>query len=188
MKKIYILMVGIALSVASQSLLAQHSGHSMGGMGTGSSGANDSAMRDMQRSMAVQATEEQSMHLRSWIQSTLALSKQVDQLRGLVAGKNTSELSSALSALKTGLGESAASHDEFLKSLSAPQRSGLKKPVRKLEKINGALVASSAALLGTAGQSQNVKQLAATLQKTKKSIEELQQQQQQLANEMGAKS
>lgn len=187
MKKLYIFMLGIALLIATQPLLAQHSGHGMGGMGSGSSGHTDTTMSDMQKMMAVQATEEQSAHLRSWIQSTAILSKQLDGLRGLVASNGSSEFTNALDALKTALEANAAVHDEFVKNLSGPQRSGLKKPVQKLDKANTTLVKTSAELSGPSGHAKNAKHLADTLQKTKKAIDELQREQQRLVSEMGAK-
>jgi hypothetical protein len=144
-------------------------------------------MSDMQKMMAVQATEEQSAHLQSWIQSTAALSKQLDEVRGLVASKNSSEFSSALVALKNAIEANAAVHDEFVKNLSGPQRSGLKKPVQKLDKANIALVKTSAELSGTSGHAKDAKHLADTLQKTKKAIDEFQREQKRLASEMGAK-
>lgn len=187
MKKLYIFMVGMALVISTQPLLAQHSGHGMGGMGTGSSGHIDTTMSDMQKMMAVQATEEQSVHLRSWLQSTATLSKQLDELRGLAASNGSGEFSNALNAFKTALEANVAVHDEFVNNLSGPQRSGLKKPVQKLDKAKVTLVKTSAELSGTAGHAKNAKQLADVLQKTKKAIDELQREQQRLVSEMGAK-
>lgn len=176
----------MALLVATQPLLAQHSGHRMGGVGSGSSGHADNTMSDMQKTMAVQATEEQSDHLRSWIQSTDRLGKQVDNLRRLVTSHASGDFSNVLDALKAALDTNADVYDGFVKNLSGPQHSALKKLVRKLDKANSALVRASAEI-SKISEHTNAKQIGDALLKTKKAIGELQREQQRLAREMGAK-
>lgn len=188
MNKLYIFIIGLVLLVATQPLLAQHSGHNMGGMGSGSSVNTDRAMKDMQRMMAVQASEEQSTQLQSWIQSTAAMGKQLEDLRQALASNPPGESSSARDALKAALNANKAFHEEFVKNLSAPQRSELKKPVQKLDKANTSLVTALAELSsGVSGNKSDTKQLGNTLRKTKKAVEALQREQQRLASEMGVK-
>ena len=187
MKRLYILIAGMTLLLASQPLLSQHSGHSMGGMGSGSSARLDTTMNDMQKMMAVQATEEQSAQLRSWIQSTAVLSEQVEDLLRLATSNASGEFSNPLDALKAALDANAVVHDEFVKNLSDPQRSELKKPVQKLNKANATLVRVSAEISRPSGHAKNAKHLGDTLLKTKKAIDDLQREQKRLVSEMGAK-
>jgi chromosome segregation ATPase len=180
--------MGLVLLIATQPLLAQHSGHNMGGMGSGTSVNNDRAMKDMQRMMAVQANDEQAKQLRSWIQSTAALGKQLGDLQQAVTSNPTGESSSALESLKLALNDNNAVHEEFVKNLSAPQRSELKKPVQKLDKTNTSLVRALAGLSSSvSGNKSETKKLRNALRKTKKTVEALQREQQRLAIEMGVK-
>ena len=188
MNKLYTLIMGLVLLVATQSLLAQHSGHNMGGMGSGSSVDNDRAMKDMQRMMAMQASDEQATQLRSWIQSTASLGKQLQDLRQAVTSNAPGESSSALEALKAALNANKTIHEEFVKNLSAPQRSELKNPVQKLDKTYTSLIRVVEELSSNvSGTKSETKKLGNTLQKTKKAVEALQREQQRLASEMGVK-
>ena len=188
MNKLYIFIMGLVLLNAAQPLLAQHSGHNMGGMGSGSSVDNDRAMKDMQRMMAMQASEEQATQLRSWAQSTDALGKQLGNLQQAATLNPPRESSSALEAFKVALTANRAIHEEFVKNLSAPQRSELKNPVQKLDKTYTSLIRVVAELSASATDTKSdTKKLGNTLQKTKKAVEAIQREQQRLASEMGVK-
>lgn len=184
MRKIGMVLAGMALLIIALPLVAQHAGHSMSGTTTGGYGNHDTAMQDAHKMMLVQAAEEQSAQLHTWIQNTAALSKQMDDVCRLVAANPSADFSDALGALEAALDANTEVHKEFLRNLSKPQRSGLKKAVQKLEKANATLVKASAEINGIPGHASNTKQLARALQKTKEAIDRLQRAQQELATEM----
>jgi hypothetical protein len=191
MNKRYVLIAGFAMAIAAQPVLAQHQhgGEPSGGGGHSDAGGsvpeNNRAISDFQKAIVVQATEEQSSHLRSWIQDTAALNQQLEVIRLLSESNDPGGFSSELETFKAALeSENLVGHN-FLAYLSGPQRSGLKNPVRKLDGANSALAKALAELTHASGNAQNGKLLAKELQKAKKAITTEQQEQQRLALEMG---
>lgn len=137
MRKLTAYMVAILLVLASHAVLAQHSGHGMsGGMGSGSYGHDSSAMKDMQRMMAVQANDEQKAQFRTWIQSTDTLKQ---ELQDLERTTNSDDYAKKVVALKTRIEETKNGKELLERSLSSAQQVGLKKNIQKVNKANDQL-------------------------------------------------
>jgi DNA repair exonuclease SbcCD ATPase subunit len=137
MKKLAAYMASILLVLASQAVLAQHSGHGMsGGMGSGSYGHDSSAMKDMQRMMAVQANDEQKAQFRTWTQSTDALRQDLQDLERIT---HSDDYAKKIAALKTRIEETKNGKELLERSLSSAQQAGLKKNMQKVNKANDQL-------------------------------------------------
>ena len=182
MRKLTTLIAGLLLLAASQTMLAQHSGHSMGGMGSGSSGHDMGAMKDMQKMMAVQATDEQKSQFQSWNQGTAGLKGQLEELRRAVA---TGNYSSQLDSFKAAVEKNSNSHHEFAGSLTPGQQAGLKKPLQKLGKANDELAQALTTATRELSQAESNAKRAAKLGKVEKAVDKLLRKQKGIASEMG---
>jgi septation ring formation regulator EzrA len=166
------------LLAISQMVLAQHTGHNMGGMG---SGHDMGAMKDMQNTMALQATEAQKFQFNTWSQDTEAVKGQLAEVRRAT----TADKSSAqLEALKAAINKSDNSHHEFLSNLTSEQQAGLKKRLQKLGKASDELnktVANAAREFGQANSTKRTGELV----KVEKAVEKLLREQKGIASQMG---
>jgi hypothetical protein len=181
MRKLTTYMGTLLLLVASQTLLAQHSGHSMGGMSSGSYGHDTSAMKDMQQMMAVQATGEQTIQFHSWSQSTDLVKQRLEELRRAV---ETSNYSSQLDAFKAAVEKGSIGHQEFVSGLSQAQQAGLKKPLKRLGKRNDELTKAVATAVQELGLANSGRNRAAKLVKVQKAVDKLLRDQKGIATEM----
>ena len=124
MNKLYVLIAGVVMAIAAQPILAQHQhgggapgggGHADGG---GSGPENNRATSEFQKAIAVQATEEQSLQLCSWIQGTSALNEQLEDIRHLSNSNKPGGFSNEFENFKAALeAENLAGHN-FLAYLS----------------------------------------------------------------------
>ena len=139
MKKLTVYIAPILLLLASHAALAQHSGHSMGGgMGTGSYDHDNSAMKDMQRMMAVQASDDQKSQFRTWTHSTETLKQELQELER--ATPDTASYAKTLASVKMRVEETKNGKEQLERSLSPAQQGGLKKNVQKVNKANDQLI------------------------------------------------
>jgi hypothetical protein len=182
MHKLTTLIAVFLLLTASQTMLAQHSGHGMGGMGSGSSSHDMSAMKDMQKMMAVQASDEQKSQFHSWNQSTEAVKQQLAELRRAVA---TGDYSSQLDGLKAAVEKNNGGHHEFASSLTQAQQEGLKKPLQKLGKTNDEVGEAVTVAIRELGQANTGAKRADKLTKVEKAVDKLLREQKGIASEMG---
>jgi len=183
MRKFTTLMAGFLLLIASQAMLAQHSGHDMGSMsGMGSMNHDDSAMKQMQKAVAVQATAEQRSQFDSWSQHTGAVVQQLQELRQAVT---TSNYMSQLDAFKAAVEKSNSGQQEFLSSLTATQRTGLKKPIQNIGKANEEVGNATTITIRELGKVSSGAKRAAKLEKVEKALKKLLADQKAIAVEMG---
>jgi vacuolar-type H+-ATPase subunit I/STV1 len=154
----------------------------MGGMGSGSSGHPNTTMNDMQKMMAVQATDEQKSQFQSWNQNTAALKQQLEELRRAAA---TGDYSSQLDSFKAAVEKNNSGHHEFAGSLTQAQQAGLKKPLQKLGKTNDELAQALATATREISQADSNAKRAAKLTKVEKAVDTLLREQKEIASEMG---
>lgn len=185
MNKPYALIAGAVLIIAAYPMLAQHQ---HGGGPSGSGGpvpGYGGAMNDLQRAIAVQASNEQSAQLRSWTQRTATMNRELEDIRQGSESRRSGDVSDEIDMFKTALVTDNLDRHEFLESLSGAQHSGLRKPVRGLDRINNAMAKALFAITESSGQTQNTKLLFKGLERAKKVIEAEQYEQQKFVREMG---
>lgn len=183
--KLNILISGAALFIATQPMLAQHQhGGGAPGGGGGYAVGYSPVATDFQKAIALQATGTQSTQIRSWAQSTSTFTQQLEDVRNLATSGKAGSLADELETLRAALVTDNLDRQQFLASLSKPQRSGLKKPVDRLDKVNRALAKALSDLMGS-GQSQDAKRLDKGLEEAKKAVLLEKHEQQELAGEMG---
>ncbi len=185
MNKPYALIAGAVLIIAAYPMLAQHQ---HGGGPSGSGGpvpGYGGAMNDFQRAIAVQASNEQSAQLRSWTQRTATMNRELEDIRQGSESRRSGDVSDEIDMFKTALVTDNLDRHEFLVSLSGAQHSGLRKPVRGLDRINNAMAKALSAITESSGQTQNTKLLFKGLERAKKAIEAEQYEQQKFVREMG---
>lgn len=185
MNKPYALIASAVLLVASHTMQAQHQHGGGPSSGGGATPGYSSAMGDFQKAIALQASEMQSAHLRSWTTRTAALVGQVEAIRQKSESETSNDLSSDLEALKTAFTVDNLDRQEFVANLSSTQHSGLKKPRRGLDKASKDMAAALSEITTDSGQVQDMKLLVKALQRAKKAIAAEQHEQQELAREMG---
>ncbi len=185
MNKQYALMISAVLLVAAHTMPAQHQ---HGGGPSGGGGATpgySSAMGDFQKAIALQASKMQSAQLRSWTLKTAALDQQIENIRQKSESESSGDLLTEIEALKAALAADNLDRHEFVTSLSNAQHSGLKKPVRGLDRASNAMATALSDITKNSGQNQGKKLLVKAIERAKKAIVAEQHEQQELAREMG---
>ena len=186
MNKLQVLLIaGAALVMAAQPMLAQHQhgGGSAGGGGfipTGNPGVSE-----FQKAIALQATAAQSAQVLSWMQSTAALSARLGDLSHMSETGKPSDVTNELEAIKEQLEDNNISNNEFAADLSTPQRSALKKHIKRLGEASHALAEAFAEITRASGETPSETVLIRGVQRARKAIAIEQQVQQRLADEMG---
>ncbi len=125
------------------------------------------------------------MQVRSWIRGTTAARMQLDHLNELRLSGDPRDLLIELDALKEALESNGVAGTKVLAGLSVPQRSELKKNVKKLEEAKRALAGAFVDLNLNSAGAPNRAQILKGIQKARKAIMIEQQEQQKLADEMG---
>ena len=185
MNDLKILISGAVLLLAAAPVVAQHQ-HG-GGAPAGGGGfavGYSPAASDFQKAIALQATESQSTQIRSWVQNTSVLTQHLEEIRNASIAVNARDLSGEREALVAALATDKLDRQQFLASLSKPQRSGLKRIVGRLDKVDRAL-AKALSDLTNSGQSQNAKLFVKELEEAKRAVSLEKHSQQELADEMG---
>lgn len=186
MNKLHALLIaGATLVLAAQPMLAQHQHGGRASAGGGYTADYSVDARDFQRAIALQATESQSAQVRSWVQTTSALTRQLEDIRGSSKANKARDLSGELETLMATLVADNVDREKFLASLSGPQRSGLKRPVGRLDKANRALAKAFSDLTLSSEQNQSTKLLGKGLREAKKATSIEQHEQERLSSEMG---
>ena len=185
MNKLNILISGAVLVIATLPTLAQHQhgGGSPSGGGGYAVGYSPAAS-SFEKAIALQATETQSAHIRSWVRNSSALTQRLEEIRHSSTPDNARGISDELETLRAALVTDNLDRQQFLASLSKAQRSGLKKPVERLDKANRAL-AKALSDLTSSGQSPDAKLLDKGLDEATRAILLEMHEQQELAGEMG---
>lgn len=190
MNKDHVLMAVTALLISIQPMMAQHQhgggAPAGGGAAAGGGLANISPSESkFQRAIALQATETQSLQVRSWIQSTTAVRMQLEHLKGTTPSGESRDLLNQLEALKGALEGKEMARSKVLAGLSERQRSELKKDVKKLEGASRALAGAFADLNLTSADAPNRTKILKDVQRALEAITIEQHEQQRLADEMG---
>lgn len=185
MKTPYVLMAEIILLIAAHPILAQHQHNSGPSAGSGFIPDSSDAVRDFQRSAAIQASGDQLVQLLSWAQRTAALNRQLADIGRVSKSRSSSGLSGEADTFKAALVTDNLDRNTFLVPLSAPQFLELRKPVRRLGRANDAMANAFSEITEGFGQTQDTKLLTNGLQRVKKAIATEQCEQQQFAREMG---
>ena len=181
MRKLTTYLAPILLLFASQIVVAQHSGHGMGGgMGAGGNSHDNSAMKDMQRMIAVQASDEQKVQFRSWTQSTEALKQEMQDLE---RANGSEDYANKIAVLKAKVDESKNGKEQFERSLSSTQHAGLKKHIQHVNKANDQLIKAVSDALHEFDRSQGTKK-ALKLGKAVQAANKLFAEQKKLGTEM----
>lgn len=179
MRKFTMLTAVLLLSLA-QALLAQHSGHDMGGM-TGMN-HDDNAMRQMQKMMTMQANDEQRSRFLEWSRSTASVKQRIEELRQAVATNNYSE---QLGTFRAALETNASGSNDFAGSLTQEQQKELKKRLQKVDKAKSELTAATETAIRDLTQGNGGGNSLAQLDKARKAVDKLLHEQQGIAGEMG---
>jgi hypothetical protein len=178
-------MVAILLFVAPQIAVAQHRGTG-GTTGPQNSGSYpqepDSAIKDIQKMFALQATEEQKSQFQSWKENTEAVKNRLQKLRSAVV---PDDLSSQLNGLQAAIEKSSSGYHDFVSSLTEAQHAGLKKPIQKLRNANDKLAKAAATALHELGQANSGARRSAGLENAETAVENLLNEQKRIAAEMG---
>lgn len=186
MNKHHVITAVATLLISVQSLTAQHQHGGGAPAGAGASSTNiNPGTSTFQRAFALQATEAQSLQVRSWIQSTAALRMQLDHLSETAQSGESRDLLNDIEALKEVLEHKEMAGSKVLVGLSQPQRSELKKEVKRVEEANRALLGAFADLGLTSGDAPDRKRIFGSVQKALKAMTIERQEQQKLAEEMG---
>ena len=184
-KLLVLLIAGAALLMAAQPMLSQHQHGGGPAVGGGSMPTSNPGASDFQKAIALQATAAQSAQVRSWMESTAALSARLDDLCHKSETGKPSDFRNELETIKGQLEDNNMSNNEFAAGLSASQRAALKKHVKRLGEASRALAEAFADITRASGETPNGKLLIKSVQKATKAIAIEQQVQQRLADEMG---
>jgi hypothetical protein len=183
MRRLATWMAALLLFATPQLAVAQHGGHGAGGMsGKSYPQDSDSALKDFQNTVAVEATEEQRSQFLSWSQNTEAVKLRLQELRPAVA---TNDFSSQLSALNAAIEKGNSGYHDFVGSLTKAQHEGLKKKIQKLGKTNDDLVKAGATAIRELGPANSGAKRTAKLAKVETAIDNLLSAQKAIAVEMG---
>ncbi len=188
MNKLHVLLIaGAALVMAAQPMIAQHQHGGGSAGGGGSIPTSNPGTSDFQKAIALQATAAQSAQVRSWIESTAALSARLIDLSHMSETGKPSDVTNELEALKAQFEDNNMSNNEFAAGLSTSQRSALKKHVKRLGEASHALAEAFAEITRASGETPNGALLTKGLQRAMKAIATEQYEQQRIADEMGVK-
>jgi len=178
-------MIAILLFVAPHIAVAQHRGTGGGTSGSKNSGSppqeTDTAIKDFQKTFALQATKEQTSQFQSWNQITEAVKNRLQTLRATAA---PNDFSSQLNGLQAAIEKSNRGYQDFVSSLTGAQQKGLKKPIQKLRKANEKFAKAAATALHELGQDSNGAKRSAELENAETAVENLLDEQKRIASEM----
>lgn len=191
MSRVAVRMMGAMLLLSASSLLAQHGGHGGGGggrRGTPAAGSTtDASLTDFNHALAVQATPDQVSHFPEMTKNTETARKLAQELSQL-SGKAESEdeLAKKSAALKSAVEEAQGGNQDFVKSFTKSQKSGLKELTKKLEKADSDVAKQWQELERQLnGAKANNAGIAGTADKLEKALEEFKNQQMSVGSEMG---
>jgi hypothetical protein len=192
--KIPAALVLLVLLSFPHSLIAQQRGGRRGGGGVPggppSGGTDPNSMKDFNRAIAVQATDNQRADFTSWVKSAESARKRTTEMAREIENANGANgLSSQISALRDSVDETENAQDHFLRSFSNGQKSGLKEFTKKLEKADSAVLKGLKKLDEDSRRPKiNSKQIASSAEKLEEALTSFQSEQHRLGEEMGIAS
>jgi hypothetical protein len=190
MNRLTWLFCGIVLLMNPRTLLAQRrGGHGAGTAGAAAGVSSPDDLKDFKRALALQASPEQVVQFRRLTESTQVARKSAQDLSKLAEHASKTDLFHSTHPLVSVLEAAQTDNQNFLRSLSAVQKSGLKEVTKKLDKANADVTKRSKALTGDlerlriAGQ-----QISGVAEKLDKALSDLQARQLAMGTEMGIQS
>jgi hypothetical protein len=163
-----------------------HGGGRGGARGGSASGGGSSDGNDFSRAVAVQGSDYQASLFHTLVANTQAARKLAHDLQQQAAQHNAADYSSPSAALQAALEKTRSGSDDLLKTFTAPQQSGLKKLIQKLEKANVAVVKQWTVVSRFSERKQiDSERISATAERLEKALAEFEAQQSALAAEMG---
>ena len=186
------LVCGALLLMFACVLMAQHRGGRGAGGKSGSTGVGDTETeqeREFARAAAVQATSDQVTQFQKLSKSTEAARKSAHDLLQLHENADQPDLFHATHSVTTAVDEWRSENQQFLKSLSGAQKSGLKDLFKKLEKADSDVAKENKALAQELEASKvGGKQVLEAAKKLDQALRDLQAKQLALGTEMGIQS
>ena len=189
MNRLSVLVCGIVLLVSPRTLLAQRGGHGAGAgrppTGASNPAPNNSDIKDFNRAIALQATPDQVARFQQLTKSTEAARKEAQNLIQHTENANKPD-SSRYAALNDAVEEALSNNQQFVRSFSTPQQSGLKPLTKKLSKADSDVSKQNKALTQELGRSEIVgKKIANVVEKLDKALTGFQTEQLDIGKEMG---
>jgi hypothetical protein len=169
-------------------LVAQRGGRGTGAGPTSAAPSNpapNSDISDFNRAVALQATPEQIIRFQQIAKSTAAARKEVRNL--IQISQNASKLDSSRYAnLNDAVDEARSNNQQFMRSLSASQQSGLKPQIKKLTKTDADVSKENNALAHELERSAiDNKKIASIVDKLDNTLSGFQAEQIDIGKEMG---
>lgn len=186
-------LLAVALLVFSSGLFAQRSGGRGGSRGSGGAARGSGSpptdsqeMKDFNRLLAIQATDNQKDEFLAAAKSTETARKQAHDLMEQAANPGSSaDFSKQVAALKDAVDGARSWNDYFLKSFSKTQESGLKQWTKKLAKAESEVGKERSALEQSPSTADDGKWITATADNMEKALTKFQAEQLSLGDEMG---
>jgi hypothetical protein len=185
------LVCGIVLLMSPHTLLAQRRGGRGAGAGRGSTGGASGTddLKDFKRAVALQASPDQVAQFQRAAKSTEAARKSAQDLLQLAENTSKPDLVHDTSSLTSAVEEAQTDNEQFLRSFSEIQKSGLKDVTKKLGKANSDMTKQNKALTREQGHSViEGKQVAGVVEKLDRALKDFQNEQLAVGNEMGIES
>lgn len=187
-----VLVCQIALLVCPPVLLAQRGGHGTSAanpsIGAPNPTPNNSDINDFNRAVALQATPDQIAQFRQVTKSTEAARKEAQRLIQLSQDGSKPD-SSRYANLNDAVDEARSNNQQFMRSLSASQQSGLKPQTKKLTKADADVSKESKAVAYELERSAiDNKKIVSVVEKLDNALSGFQAEQIDIGKEMGIQS
>jgi hypothetical protein len=189
MNRLTWLICAIVLLLSPPTLLAQRRGGHGAGAGAGrgpTGGSNADDLKDFKRAVELQATPDQVIQFQRLTKSTQAARKGAQDLLQLAENTSKPDLFHETDPLTSAVEEAQTDNEQFLRSLSDVQKSGLKDVTKKLAKANSDVTKQSKVFNRERGHSGgDGKQIAGAVEKLDKALSDFQTRQLAVGIEMG---
>jgi hypothetical protein len=165
-------------------------GHRNGGGVSGPTpDTSNSDIRGLQRAMAVQATPDQIVQFRQLNDSTQSARRRLQELLKLPASTPKPDWVHNTYPMTSDVEEALAENERFLQSFTKEQKDGLKKFSKQLLKADSAITNDNKKLSrDLESDAVGGAQIAGTIERLKKALDDFQSQQLAIAAEMGIQS
>jgi hypothetical protein len=190
MNRLMWLVCGIVLLMHPHTLLAQRRGGHGAGTARAPAGVSSTDdLKDFKRAVALQASPDQVVQFRRLTESTQVARKSAQDLLKLAENASETDLFRSTHPLASALEIAQTDNQNFLQSLSAVQKSGLKEVTKKLGKANSDVTKRNQALTRDLERSRIAgQQISGVAEKLDKALSDLQARQLAIGTEMGIQS
>jgi hypothetical protein len=190
MNRLIWLVCGIVLLINPHTVLAQRRGGRGAGTARSPGGVpSPDDLKDFKRAVALQARPDQAVQFRRLTESTQVARKSAQDLLKVAENASKTDLFRFTNPLANALEEAQTDNQNFVQSLSAVQKSGLKEVTKKLGKASSDVTKRSKALTRDLERSQiSGQQISGVAEKIDKALTNLQARQLAIGSEMGIQS